>query len=358
MKTRYRLIRRGLRGGAYYCVDSTTGKRTSLGTQDEDEARQIVEAKNQSERQPVLNLQIAKAYLAGADPNFVKRTWRELMDEFVGGKQGSNRTRAERAIADKAFDAIRDLQLMETRGEHLLRTLEAGCISTNNYLRRLHNFALDMGWLPWPVLAKKRWPAIHYREKRGVTAEEHQLIVSGERNLELRSFFWCCWHLGGSQSDVAHLKAEDIDWPSKVIGFFRSKTGVAQIVHFGDGLAEILKGLPTSGPLFPRLFAMDEKHRASLFQRACRRVKVTGVSLHSYRYAWAERARTAGYPERFAQEALGHASKAVHRAYAKKAKVELPPLEEFEKKIIHLNGAKAAEATTAQPEKAVESLNG
>ncbi len=39
------------------------------------------------------------------------------------------------------------------------------------------------------------------------------------------------------------------------------------------------------------------------------------VTLHSYRYAWAERAKTAGYPERFAQEALGHNSKAVHRAY-------------------------------------------
>jgi hypothetical protein len=31
MKARYRLIRRGTRGGAYYCVDTKTGKRTSLG---------------------------------------------------------------------------------------------------------------------------------------------------------------------------------------------------------------------------------------------------------------------------------------------------------------------------------------
>jgi hypothetical protein len=37
-----------------------------------------------------------------------------------------------------------------------------------------------------------------------------------------------------------------------------------------------------------------------------------------------------GYPERFAQEALGHNSKAVHRAYAKKAQVKLPALEEYE----------------------------
>jgi DUF2075 family protein len=29
MKTRYRLIRRGIRGNAFYCVDTQTGKRTS-----------------------------------------------------------------------------------------------------------------------------------------------------------------------------------------------------------------------------------------------------------------------------------------------------------------------------------------
>ena len=52
--------------------------------------------------------------------------------------------------------------------------------------------------------------------------------------------------------------------------------------------------------------------------------------MHSYRYAWAERAKQCGYPERFAQEALGHNSKAVHRAYARKAKMELPPLEDYE----------------------------
>jgi integrase len=46
---------------------------------------------------------------------------------------------------------------------------------------------------------------------------------------------------------------------------------------------------------------------------------IKGITLHSYRYAWAEHARTCGYPERFAQEALGHNSNAVHRAYARKS---------------------------------------
>jgi integrase len=58
------------------------------------------------------------------------------------------------------------------------------------------------------------------------------------------------------------------------------------------------------------------------------------VTLHSYRYAWAERAQTVGYPERFAQEALGHNSKAVHRAYAKRALMKSPSLEDYEQRAV------------------------
>ena len=54
------------------------------------------------------------------------------------------------------------------------------------------------------------------------------------------------------------------------------------------------------------------------------------MTLHSYRYAWAERAADAGYPERYAQRVLGQNSKIVHRVYAKKAQKQLPSLEEYE----------------------------
>lgn len=328
MKLRFRLFQRN--NGIFFIEDRVTKKQASLKTRDRAVAQRLFHAKNEAHQQPALNLQIAKTYLAASDVGFVQRTWREVMAEFVKTKSGSNRTRSERAISDAAFDTIRDLPLLDTRPEHFLRVLEDGCVSTNNFLRRFHNFAADMGWLPWPVMPKRQWPRIRYKEKRAITQQEHELIVSHEKNSEMRAFLWCCWHLGGSQSDVARLKAEDIDWPNEVVSFFRAKTGTAQIVTIGHHLAQVLQDLPGTGALFPRLAAMDEKHRASLFQRACRRVDVKGVSLHSYRYAWAERAKTAGYPERFAQVALGHNSKAVHRAYAKKAQVKLPALEEYE----------------------------
>ncbi len=90
MKTRYRLTYRGIRGGMYYCVDKTTGKRTSLQTTNEDDARQIVEAKNTAERQPVLNLQIAKAYLAGTDNGITTRTWQHAIEALTGTKPGAS----------------------------------------------------------------------------------------------------------------------------------------------------------------------------------------------------------------------------------------------------------------------------
>ncbi len=75
MKTRYRLIRRGIRNNAFYCVDTTTGKRTSLGTADKDTACQIIAAKNQAERQPVLNLQIRQSCGSATTPSARSHTW-------------------------------------------------------------------------------------------------------------------------------------------------------------------------------------------------------------------------------------------------------------------------------------------
>src|ERR1019366_2749678 len=103
MNTRYRLIFRGIRGGMFYCVDKTTGKRTSLQTTSADEAQQMVEAKNNAERQPMLNLQIAKAYLAGTDNGIASRTWQNALESLIASKEGANQSRWRVAARDKAL---------------------------------------------------------------------------------------------------------------------------------------------------------------------------------------------------------------------------------------------------------------
>jgi len=338
----------------FYCVDKQTGKRQSLGTRDEDEAKQIVDAKNNATRQPVLNLQIAKAYLVGSDTGIAQRTWQQALDALTNSKKDGNRERWQRAGKDKAFDLIRNQVIIETQGETLLKVLQQGTVSTNIYLRRLHNFCLDMDWLLKPIIPKRQWPKIEFKDKRGIMREEHQKIVAGESNAELKDYYELLWHLGGSQTDMASLQAEDIDWTTKTISYARMKTGRHASIRFGEGLAQILSRRPTSGYLFPQIGKWKESDRAKAFMRRCRLVGVSGVSLHSYRYAWAERAKTAAYPERFAQVSLGHGSKAWARAYSKKAEVILPPLEEYEQKmeqkIVPLPTQPGTEAISTPPQ--------
>jgi integrase len=85
------------------------------------------------------------------------------------------------------------------------------------------------------------------------------------------------------------------------------------------------------GPLFPYLRTVRANDRATEFRQRCDGLEISGVSLHSYRYTWAQRALKCGYPERFAQQALGHNSKAVHHAYSKHAEVTVPSLDDWEK---------------------------
>ena len=88
---------------------------------------------------------------------------------------------------------------------------------------------------------------------------------------------------------------------------------------------------PATGALFPYLRTVRAGDRATEFRQRCEGLSIKRVTLHSYRYAWAERALKCGYPERFAQQALGHNSKAVHRAYSKHAEVTVPSLDDWEK---------------------------
>lgn len=330
MKLRYRLFRRS--NGLYFVEDTVTKKQESLRTREKAIAQRLLSARNEAYQQPAINLQIARAYLRASDPLISQRTWQHALDEIIKSKRGANQDRWFRAAKDKAYDSIKGLALIETQAEHLLKVLQIGTVSTNVFLRKLHNFCVDMNWLPWPIVPKRQWPAVKFKERRPITLEEHRRIIERETNPERRKFYELCWHLGASQGDIASLTAEDVDWENRTLSYFRRKTNVPAIIHLGASALNVLKDLPGEGLLFPYLNRVRAGDRATEFKQRCKGLGIEGVSLHSYRYAWAVRAREVGYPERFAQEALGHNSKAVHRAYARKAKVNIPSLEEYETK--------------------------
>ena len=341
--SKYRLLKMNSRGGRYYAEEIATGLRKSLKTADVKDAEKLLHAMNEAERNPHLNHLIGQAYLSGSDPQILTRTWKNVIDAIIELKDGQE-TKHRWVIAskDKAFWSILDTPLLQTMPEQLLRVLKRGTVSTNVYLRRIQNHAVDMGWLPKPVLCKKVFPKVHYKLKRAITEDEHKCIVAKETNQERRDFYEMCWLLGGSQGDIANLNNEDIDWNDRLIIYNRQKLAKKMqenpnlkppMIKFGAQVEALLHQRPQTGPLFPYLKTVRAGDRATEFKQRCQGLSITGVTLHSYRYAWAERARKAHYPQRCAQEVLGHQSAAVHRAYAKNAAVITPSLDQWEQQV-------------------------
>ena len=62
------------------------------------------------------------------------------------------------------------------------------------------------------------------------------------------------------------------------------------LIRFGAKIEAILKQRPAVGPFFPYLRTVRAGDRATEFRQRCDGLEISGVSLHSYRYTWAERA--------------------------------------------------------------------
>ena len=344
VQQKHRLYRR--RNGNFYWQENASKKQGSLRTRDRREAQTLLNAMNEAQRQPILNLSLARTYLAAHDPKMMTRAWGHVMTEMSTHGIPTTQERASRAFCSRGFDPIRHKPLVQTTAEDLLEILHANGNSVGHYLRRLHNLAVDLGWLAWPILSKRAWPKILSQVKRAITAEEHEAVIASERNVERKAYYEVLYETGAAQTDCANLSAENIDWKAGVLIYRRQKLGPFSEparLTLGRRLCVLLECLPRSGPLFPTMIKTCAKMRAAEFRRRCRVAGITGVTLHSYRYSWAQRAKSCGYPQRFAQEALGHGGRAVHEAYAKGAIVVCPALEDYEAvsagKLIALPGA-------------------
>ena len=329
MQNRYTMFRRG---AVFYCEDRTTGQQKSLLTRDEDEARRLIQAKNDAVNQPLMNLVMAKTYLAAQDPKLITRTWGDVMQMFCERGKAPTRMRHERVVRTRPMQFLRSKKLVETTADDFFHALSIGTNSTLAFLQTLHNDALGMGWIPSPILPRKRWPKTKKRVRRAITAAEHETLLAAISNAEWRLYLRLLWFTGASQTDGANLTDKNVDWTNRVLSYNRSKLEGRSLppacLVIGKGLEEVLQQLPKTGPLFPYISTMDDRIRACFFWKLCKRLEIEGISLHSYRYSWAERAKVVGIPQRWAQAALGHNSKAVHDAYARGALVVCPAIDE------------------------------
>lgn len=115
----------------------------------------LLEIKRQVAASPAFNQVILKTCLSTQDPQLAKRTWQTVMEQIQTHGKESSRSRYVRAMKAKAFDGLRRVKLVETTAEDFLSVLNNGKVSVAHYLKRLHNLALGLGWLAFPVLAPR-----------------------------------------------------------------------------------------------------------------------------------------------------------------------------------------------------------
>ena len=326
MKAKYRMFKRG---EFYYIQKNGTTIQSSLHTKIRSEAERLLAAKNESVNGGQLAYAVGQIYLNATDPALMTRTWADVMKVMTQRGGESTQARTKRALESRPFNIIRQKVIHETHSTDFLEVLKDKRRSTIHYLRLLQTMAMNLGWLNGRViLAKHCWPRIPAKPKRAITWEEHKKIIAAERsNKERRLYYELLWEIGASQTDAAILSRENIS--DDVLVYIRGKTETQASIRIGERMKTILADLSDEGLLFPKIASLNSVARSAEFNRRCRLLGIVGVSLHSYRYAWAERAFSVGYPERFAQAALGHDSRAIHHAYARKAKVECPALEGF-----------------------------
>src|SRR5438874_10532200 len=212
VQLKYRLYRR--RTGVFYSQDNGSQKQGTLRTTDKREAERLLNAMNESHREPTFNLSLARAYLAAHDPKMAQRNWQAVMDEMATHGIPTTQERCARGFRSKAYDPIRDKPLVQTTGADLLAIIHANGNCVAHYLRRLHNLAVDLGWLPWPVLAKRAWPKVRSQSKRAITAEEHGAVIAVEKNDERRAYYELLCETGAAQTDATNLTTENIHWNS------------------------------------------------------------------------------------------------------------------------------------------------
>jgi len=148
MKTRYHLIRRGIRGGGFYCVDNKTGKRTRQRGGGTSDCRSQEPGPTPTGAEPSNPQGLSR-------PHRQRRHhahWRDAIGALCNSKQGANQHRWKTAAKDKALSPLLPQVIIAAQSVTLLRVLRMGycfheCLSaaTPQFLRGHELAALAAG---------------------------------------------------------------------------------------------------------------------------------------------------------------------------------------------------------------------
>lgn len=317
------------RKGVWYACNRQTAKPQSLQTRNESEAHERLNVLNRGAvgRQEARAKMGFWAKMAGYD--HTDKTWQDAMDSCAGRSHLDPATskRLASCFRSKRFDKLRIKRICETLPDDLDELLACGKPSIVKNLRTLHTEAVRRRLLYSPLIHPRQVRVMRLKDPRATTIEEHQRIMDRAKTEERRLYYQLLWHTGASQSDCANFRAEDFCKVRRDLHYNRAKTANECRLEFTQEVFALLDQLPKRGFLFPSIQKESESQRGTVFRRACGSLQINGITLHSYRYAFAERCRLNGITVEEAMAAMGLKSFAVYHSYAKGAKIICRPVD-------------------------------
>lgn len=155
----------------------------------------------------------------------------------------------------------------------------------------------------------------HGQAKVLTSDELRRLFSDGFQSSRDRALFGICLYTGCRISEALALRVEDIQGNLITLrkGTTKGKQSTRQI-DMHPALATLLDGYekPKHGALFPGKRGVTERLTRSaahkVLREACDRVRLVGVSTHSFRRTALTQMSAAGVPLRAIQEVSGHLS--------------------------------------------------
>jgi hypothetical protein len=74
--------------------------------------------------------------------------------------------------------------VLETAADDFFAVFKQNKVAINEFLKRLHNFALHLNWITIPIVAPYLWPKYEAKPRRGITREEQETVLAREKKAE------------------------------------------------------------------------------------------------------------------------------------------------------------------------------
>jgi len=270
---------------------------------------------------------------------------------FGGEKKQSTIKKEKCCWKNACWNGLRHKRVIDTVANDFQEALKNAGVSLVEFGRKFHNYAMNHRLIPYAIMGKEMWPKIDTDPvSRSITEGEHLTIVGYLSNPSLKPYndhankhqgtmpemwrdewvnwLWFLWFTGASSADAANMKAECIRWGEGVLEYKRGKwikperhAPVRVAIAKGGQFEKLLKRLPAAGNLFPLLSLRRSDERAKTFAGVIGCLGIPKVTIHGYRFAFAERAKEAGMSTEDRMASLGHADYDMHHHYDKNAKV-------------------------------------